>query len=253
LLLKQRQLEDANRALSAEEAERRLVQQQLSELNETLEQRVLDRTEAHKQAEQQIRLLMSEVNHRAKNLLSVVTAIAQQTAAYSPQEFVKKFSSRVQALAVNHDLLVKSQWRSIDASELIGGQLAHFGDLLGQRIRFDGPPIRVSSAAAQSIGMVIHELSTNTVKYGALSGDEGKIEIVWEIDNSGPEPMFSIRWTERGGRPILPPTHRGFGTTVITKMVEMGLDGEAVLDYSSTGLIWGLACPLKNVLEGMPI
>jgi two-component sensor histidine kinase/CheY-like chemotaxis protein len=253
LFLKQRQLEDANRALSAEVAERRLVQQQLSELNETLEQRVLDRTEAHKQAELQIRLLMSEVNHRSKNLLSVVTAIAQQTAAYSPQEFVKKFSSRVQALAVNHDLLVKSQWRSIDASELIGGQLAHFGDLVGKRILFDGPPIRVSVAAAQSIGMVVHELSTNTVKYGALSGDQGRIEIAWEIDSSGAEPVFSIRWTESGGPPILLPTHRGFGTTVITKMVEMGLDGEAVLDYLSTGLIWRLACPLKNVLEGMPL
>ncbi|WP_244549626.1 sensor histidine kinase [Bradyrhizobium erythrophlei] len=173
----QGQLEDANRALTAEVAERRLVQQQLSELNETLEQRVLERTEAHKKAEQQIRLLMSEVNHRSKNLLNVVTAIAQQTAALSPQEFVKKFSSRVQALAVNHDLLVKSQWRNIDASELISGQLAHFGDLVGKRILFDGPPIRVSPAAAQSIGMVVHELSTNTVKYGALSGKEGRIDI----------------------------------------------------------------------------
>jgi two-component sensor histidine kinase/CheY-like chemotaxis protein len=253
LFLKQRQLEDANRALSAEVAERRLVQQQLSELNETLEQRVLDRTEAHKQAEQQIRLLMNEVNHRSKNLLSVVTAIAQQTAAVSPQEFVKKFSSRVQALAVNHDLLVKSQWRSIDASELIGGQLAHFGDLVGKRILFDGPPIRVSSAAAQSIGMVIHELSTNTVKYGALSGEEGRIDIDWEIDSSGAEPVFSICWTERNGPPIDAPIHRGFGTTVVTKMVEMSLDGETVLDYSSTGLIWRFACPLKNVLEGTPI
>ena len=138
LYLKQRQLEITNRALSAEVAERRLVQRQLSELNDTLEQRVLDRTDAHQQAEQQIRLLMSEVNHRSKNLLSVVTAIAQQTAAFNPQEFVKKFSSRVQALAVNHDLLVKSQWRSIDASELIGGQLAHFGDLVGKRILLEG-------------------------------------------------------------------------------------------------------------------
>jgi two-component sensor histidine kinase/CheY-like chemotaxis protein len=253
LFLKRRQLEDANRALSAEVAERRLVQQQLSDLNETLEQRVLDRTEAHKQAEQQIRLLMNEVNHRSKNLLSVVTAIAQQTAASSPQEFMKKFSSRVQALAVNHDLLVKSQWRSIDASELIGGQLAHFGDLVGTRILFDGPPIRVSSTAAQAIGMVVHELSTNTVKYGALSDEEGRIEIAWEIDSKSVEPMFSIRWTERGGPPIVVPTHRGFGTTVVTKMVEMSLDGETVLDYSSRGLMWGLACPLKNVLEGMPI
>jgi two-component sensor histidine kinase/CheY-like chemotaxis protein len=253
LFLKQRQLEDANRALSAEVAERRQVQQKLSELNDTLEQRVLDRTEAHKQAEQQIRLLMNEVNHRSKNLLSVVTAIAQQTAAFNPQEFVKKFSSRVQALAVNHDLLVKSQWRSIDASELIGGQLAHFGDLVGKRILFNGPPIRVSSAAAQSIGMVVHELSTNTVKYGALSGEEGRIDIGWEIDSSGAEPVFSICWTERNGPPIAAPTHRGFGTTVVTKMVEMSLDGETVLDYSSTGLIWRLACPLKNVLEGTPI
>jgi two-component sensor histidine kinase len=253
LFLKHRQLEDANRALSAEVAERRLVQQELSELNDTLEQRVLDRTEAHKQAEQQIRLLMTEVNHRSKNLLSVVTAIAQQTAASSPQEFVKEFSSRVQALAVNHDLLVKSQWRSIDASELIGGQLAHFGDLLGQRIMFDGPSIRVSSAAAQSIGMVVHELSTNAVKYGALSGEEGRIEIAWEIDSNRREPVFSIRWTERNGPPVVAPTHRGFGTTVVTKMVEMSLDGEAFLDYSSTGLIWRLTCPLKNVLERMPI
>jgi two-component sensor histidine kinase/CheY-like chemotaxis protein len=253
LFLKQRQLEDANRALSAEVVERRLVQRQLSELNETLEQRVRDRTEAHKQAEQQIRLLMNEVNHRSKNLLSVVTAIGQQTAASSPREFVKKFSSRLQALAVNHDLLVKSQWRSIDASELIGGQLAHFGDLVGKRILFDGPPIRVSSAAAQSIGMVVHELATNTVKYGALSGEEGRIEIAWEIDSNHAEPIFSVRWTERGGPPIFAPTHRGFGTTVVTKMVEMSLDGETVLDYSSTGLIWRLACPLKNVLERLPV
>src|SRR3978361_102635 len=151
LFLKQRQLEDANRALSTEVTERRLVQQQLSELKDPMEQRVLDRTEAHKQAEEHIRLLMTEVNHRSKNLLSVVMAIAQQTAAFSPQDFVKKFSNRVQALAVNHDLLVKSQWRSIDVFELIRGQLAHFGELMGQRILVAGLPIPASPAAAQSI------------------------------------------------------------------------------------------------------
>jgi two-component sensor histidine kinase len=250
LFLKRRQLEEANRALSAEVMERRQVQQQLSELNETLEQRVLERTEAHRQAEEQIRLLMNEVNHRSKKLLSVVTAIAQQTAASSPLDFVKKFSSRVQALAVSHDLLVKSQWRSIEVSELVGGQLAHFGDLLGKRILFGGPSIRVSAAAAQSIGMVVHELSTNTVKYGSLSGDDGQIDIVWEIDRSSAEPLFSMCWNEHGGQPVAPPIHRGFGTVVVTKMVEMGLDGRTSLDYSSTGLIWKLACPLRSVLEG---
>ena len=253
LFLKQRQLEDANRALSVEVAERRLVQQQLTELNETLEQRVLDRTEAHKQSEQQVRLLMNEVNHRSKNLLSVVTAIAHQTGATSPQDFIKKFSSRVQALAVSHDLLVKNQWRSIDAPDLIGGQLAHFGDLVGKRIHFDGPPIHLSSAAAQSIGMVIHELSTNTVKYGALSNEKGQIEIAWKIDSRGSEHTFSIWWTERGGPEILAPVHRGFGTTVITRMVEMSLDGQTDLDYSSKGLTWRLTCPLKNVRESLPL
>ena len=250
LFLKQRQLEMTNRALTAEVAERRLVQQQLSELNETLEQRVSERTEAHQQAEQKIRLLMNEVNHRSKNLLSVVMAVAQQTAATSPQQFVRTFSSRVQALAVNHDLLVKNQWKSIEASDLFRGQLAHFGDLIGSRIVLKGPSLHLSSTAAQSVGMAIHELSTNTVKYGALSGDDGCIEIEWGVlEPDGASPCFSVSWAERGGPAVVPPAHRGFGTTVITRMIEMGLDGEARLTYGSSGLVWQFACPLANVLE----
>jgi two-component sensor histidine kinase/CheY-like chemotaxis protein len=249
LFLKQRQLEEANRALSAEVAERRMVQQRLSELNDTLEQRVAERTEAHRQAEEHIRLLMAEVNHRSKNILSVVTAIAQQTSASSPVEFVNRFSSRVQALAVNHDLLVKSQWKKIDAAELISGQLGHFGDLLGKRIFISGPTLCFSSAAAQSIGMVIHELSTNTIKYGALSNDEGEIIVLWEIDNTGAEQVFSLQWVERNGPPFIAPTHRGFGTTVLTKMVEMSLDAETVLEYLPAGCTWKLSCLLKNVEE----
>lgn len=249
LFLKQRQLENANRALSDEVAERRLIQQQLSELNDTLEQRVAERTEAHKQAEQQVRMLMTEVNHRSKNILSVVMAVAQQTAASSPQEFVKRFSNRVQALAVNHDLLVKSQWRNIEAADLIAGQLAHFGDLIGKRILMDGPSLRLSSAAAQSVGMVFHELSTNAVKYGALSGDGGRIEIRWGVERRGAQDIFSIGWAEHGGPSMIAPVHRGFGTTVITKMVEMSLDGETRLSYLPSGLTWSLDCPLANVLE----
>ncbi len=246
LFLKQRQLEDANRALSAEVTERRLIQQQLSELNETLEQRVLDRTEAHKRAEQQIRLLMNEVNHRSKNILSVVMAIAQQTSASSPKEFVERFSSRVQALAVNQDLLVKSQWSSIEMSDLVRGQLAHFGELVGKRISLEGPSLRMSPEAAQSVGMALHELSTNAVKHGALSRDMGLIKISWRVEGGQ---RFSIDWTEHGGPAVMAPTHRGFGTTVLTKMVEMGLDGEARIDYGPSGLAWSLDCPLKNIQE----
>jgi two-component sensor histidine kinase/CheY-like chemotaxis protein len=249
LFLKQRQLETTNRALSAEVAERRLIQQQLSELNETLEQRVLDRTEAHKQTEEQIRLLMNEVNHRSKNILSVVMAIAQQTAASNPKDFVKRFSNRVQALAVNHDLLVKSLWRSIEVSDLVLGQLAHFGDLVGTRISANGPSLLLSSAAAQSIGMVMHELSTNAAKHGALSGNKGWIEIGWGVEPGEVGQRFSIYWSEHGGPPVIATTHRGFGTTVITRMVEMSLDGYAQLEYRPSGLTWRLTCPLKKVQE----
>lgn len=249
LHIKQRQLENANRSLLTEVAERRLIQEQLRELNNTLEQRVLERTEAHRQAEEHNRLLMNEVNHRSKNILSVVMAVAQQTVASSPKEFVQRFSSRVQALAVNHDLLVRNQWKSIEASDLFNGQLAHFGDLIGKRIILNGTSMRLSAAAAQSIGMVVHELSTNAVKYGALSSDEGNIKVAWQIEPAEGGQRLIISWAENGGPQVVAPSYRGFGTTVVTKMAEMSLDAKTHLDYAPTGLTWRMSCPARNALE----
>jgi two-component sensor histidine kinase len=249
LHLKQRQLENANRALSLEVAERRLVQAQLSDLNDTLEQRVAERTEAIMQAERLNRLLMNEVNHRSKNLLSVVLAVAQQTAYSSGPDFVRNFSNRVQALAVNQDLLIENQWRSIGVLELVRGQLAHFGDLVQSRIAVEGPSLQLSPSAAQSIGMAVHELSTNAVKYGALSTGHGAIEITWAVDYENADQGFHIRWEERGGPEVRAPAHRGFGTTVVTRMMEMGLGGRTTLEYASGGLIWAYVSPLKKILE----
>lgn len=249
LHLKQRQLESANRTLLAEIAERRLAQKQLYELNNTLEQRVLERTEAHKQAEEQVRLLMNEVNHRSKNILTVVMAVAQQTVSSSPEEFLLRFSNRIQALAVNHDLLVQNQWKSVDASDLVRGQLAHFAELVGQRISIDGPAVRLAALAAQSVGMVVHELSTNAIKHGALSVKDGSVQIVWQIDDDGTSQNFSMSWIEKDGPPVTRPTNRGFGTTVVKRMTEMSLNGNVELSYAPTGLIWRLSCPVKNILE----
>ncbi len=250
LHLKQRQLESANRAFQAEVKERREIQRQLSELNDTLEQRVMERTEAYRQAEQQIRMLMNEVNHRSKNILSVVMAIAQQTLAASPKEFVQRFSDRVHALAVNHDLLVKSLWKSIEISDLVRGQLAHFGDLVGRRILYEGNSALLTATAAQCVGMVLHELSTNAVKHGALSSEKGHVKIAWQIEfdeRSGSR--FTISWVESNGPTLVSPTHRGFGTTVITKMAEMSLDGDTYLTYEPSGLVWRLTCPAEKALE----
>jgi PAS domain S-box-containing protein len=202
-----------------------------------------------KRAEEHIRLLLSEVNHRSKNMLSVVSAIAQQTTAPSPKEFVQRFSDRIQALAASHDLLAKSQWQSIAVSELVRIQLAHFKDLMGRRILLDGPTLHLSVAGAQCIGMVVHELATNAAKHGALSNQDGHVEIAWQVNNGAAGERFMMSWIERGGPPVPRPTHRGFGSTVVKSMAELSLDGEIQLDFAASGLIWRLACPVTKILD----
>jgi PAS domain S-box-containing protein len=208
---------------------------------------VVDITE-RRRSEEHIRLLLSEVNHRSKNMLSVVSAIARQTKAPNQEEFVKRFSDRVQALAAGHDLLAKSEWRSIAVSGLLGAQLAHFGELIGRRILFDGPPLELSVSGAQCIGMVIHELATNAAKYGALSNQDGYVQIAWQVGKSAEGDRFAIRWIERGGPPVVAPSHRGFGSTIIKSVAEESLEGQVQLDFIPSGLLWRLICPARRIL-----
>jgi PAS domain S-box-containing protein len=209
---------------------------------------VFDITE-RKRAEEHVRLLLNEVNHRSKNMLSVVLAIAQQTTAPNPQEFVQRFSNRVQALAASHDLLVKNQWQSIGVADLVRAQLAHFADLIGRRILLDGSPLHLSVAGAQSIGMVMHELATNAAKHGALSNQDGRVEIAWQVKKGAAGEQFMMSWIERDGPPVAAPAHRGFGSTVVKSMAELSLDGEIQFDFPPTGLIWRLACPATKIID----
>jgi hypothetical protein len=122
-----------------------------------------------KRHEEHIRLLLREVNHRSKNMLSLVQAVARQTLAARPECFIDRFVERIQALAANQDLLVKNSWKGVDLEELAKSQLAHFKDLIGTRIALKGPSLLISASAAQTIGMALHELATNAGKYGAQS------------------------------------------------------------------------------------
>jgi two-component sensor histidine kinase len=178
-------------------------------------------------------------------MLSVVDAIAHQTATRAPEDFVERFSERIQALAANQDLVVRNEWNGVEIADLVRSQLAHFADLIGSRIQTQGPTLRLKAASSQAIGLALHELATNAGKYGALSTGAGCVDIGWGTDGD----IFTMTWTEREGPSVSPPKQRGFGTTVMKAMTERSLDGGVDLDYPSTGLTWRLTCSAVNGLE----
>ncbi|MBL8769850.1 MAG: PAS domain S-box protein [Phenylobacterium sp.] len=199
--------------------------------------------------EEKIQYLMRELNHRAKNMLTLVDAVAKQTAAAGPVDFLSRFSDRIQALAASQDLLVQTEWNGASLSALIRSQLLHFSDLVGQRILLDGPDIDLPPAAAQSLGMALHELATNAAKYGALSNDVGRVAISWRLAQVDGQPWFSMAWIESGGPPVRPPGRRGFGARVAGVMIERALAGKVSLDFAPTGVTWTLGCPAALVSE----
>jgi PAS domain S-box-containing protein len=205
---------------------------------------VQDITE-RKEREEKENLLMREINHRAKNMLSVVDAIAHQTATRNPDDFVERFSERIQALSANQELLVRNEWRGVDIEDLVRAQLSHFADLIGSRIDVHGPKLRFTAASAQAIGLALHELATNAGKYGALSTEKGRVNVFWAIDGD----TLAMNWTERDGPPVSAPERRGFGTIVMKKMAERSVNGGVDIDYAPAGLTWRLTCPAASALE----
>jgi PAS domain S-box-containing protein len=190
-------------------------------------------------------LIMREMNHRAKNMLSVVDAIAHRTAASNPEDFVERFSKRIQALSANQDELVRNEWKGVEIEALARAQLSHLADLIGSRIAVHGPKLRLNATAAQAIGLALHELATNAGKYGALSTDTGRVDICWGADRD----TLDMSWTERDGPPVSAPKRRGFGTTVMEAMAERSVDGTVDLDYAPSGVTWRLTCPAASALE----
>jgi two-component sensor histidine kinase len=178
-------------------------------------------------------------------MLSVVDAIAHQTATRNQENFIDRFSERIQALSANQDLLVRNEWNGVEIEDLVRAQLAHFADLIGSRIAVHGPKLRLRAASAQAIGLALHELATNAGKYGALSTEKGRVDLFWAIDGD----TFAMSWTERDGPPVSAPKQRGFGTIVIEAMTERSLEGKVDLDYAASGVTWRLTCPAVNALR----
>jgi PAS domain S-box-containing protein len=202
-----------------------------------------------KRNEEHIHFIMNELSHRSKNLLMVVLAIANQTVqrATSFGAFQKQFESRLMAIARCHDLLVERGWAGASIEALIIAQLEPFTDTAA-RIDAAGPPIMLHPEAAQNIGLALHELAINALKYGALSSPEGRIVIRWDVDRERTK-KFRLSWEERGGPPVDPPAYEGFGHKLLSRIAKDSPDTESGLVFGPEGLSWRLECSEQLLLR----
>ena len=198
-------------------------------------------------AERQIELLLMEVNHRSRNLLTVVQSLAERTAEHSA-DFLPRLRERIAGLAANQDVLVKRNWRQVPLSELVEAQLAFLEERLAQ-VERDGPEIVIQPGAAESISMALHEMATNAEKYGALSVAEGRVEIHWRLEPGEGEPRFVLTWQESGGPRVSQPTRPGFGSRVIRDVPARKLRAEVTCRFDPEGFSFALSCPVSHVLE----
>ena len=202
-----------------------------------------------KEREQHLNFVLRELSHRAKNLLTVIQAIARQTArqAVDPQDFERRFGERIQALAQSHDILVEREWRGATLQELVTTQLSPFAEAK-TRVVTDGPNVMLTPRAAEKIGIALHELATNAMKHGALSVPAGSVNVSWVLEiKEGKPDRLRFEWRERGGPEVTRPTRAGFGTLVVTRLVPTSLEATANLDYFPQGLAWTLSMPMTDV------
>ena len=192
--------------------------------------------------EDQVRLLMREVNHRSKNMLAVVRAIARQTQRSGGPNWAERFAERLDGLAAAHDLLVRGQWTTVQLEELVRSQLRPFADLAGGRVSISGAPLAVGAQAAQAIAMALHELSTNAYKYGALSVPGGTVSIAWSDFPGSDGGGIELVWRETGGPTVVAPDQRGFGTTVLDTMTRRALSGDVAFEFAPDGVSWRVHC-----------
>jgi two-component sensor histidine kinase len=196
---------------------------------------IADRVEAEIariRAETQQRMLNHELSHRMKNTMALVQAIASQTLRNIPeQEPVKAFSDRLMALSLAHDVLLQQNWSSARVGNVVETTVCAFADIA--RFDISGQKVALGSRATQSLSLVLHELTTNALKYGALSNDVGRVELSWRVDDQEAGPTFHLDWREVGGPTVMAPTRRGFGT----RLLKMGLGGTggAQFAYHASG------------------
>ena len=191
-------------------------------------------------------LLIEELNHRVKNTLAILQAIAVQTFQSASKAEREKFEGRLGALAEAHNLLSKEKWRGSDLQDVIGRVLQPYMLNNPERVRMSGPPVPLSPRLAVVLSMIVHEMATNAAKYGALSNDTGSVRLDWEILEETDQPKLRLIWAEAGGPHVAAPVKRGFGSRLIERSARDQLGGEATVDFLPRGVVYTITCSLED-------
>ncbi len=202
---------------------------------------------ATKTAEQKQKLLLREINHRVKNTLATVQAMATQTLRYTtePRDFLDAFNGRLQSLGLAHGLLSDMEWGGIDLKEIVRRQVMPFTQSSAPRIHTSGPAVSLTPDQALATGLILHELGSNALKHGALSVPFGRVDIDWRVENGRSAPLLRLVWQESGGPPVEEPTRVGFGSILIRRSLGKILNSEVDHQFLPNGVRAEISIPLE--------
>lgn len=202
-----------------------------------------------KEAERRQGALMSELDHRVKNVLAAVQAMVKLSsgAASADDHFATVLLGRIQALARAHDLLARNRWLGAELGELVRGALSPFAAPGDPRVAIGGEPLVIGARVVGSIAIICHELAVNAARHGALSSPGGRVEVHWRTGGDAGAARLELIWAETGDRPVSPPERRGFGTLLIERAAAYELGGESRLDFRPDGLRYRLDVPLAEI------
>ncbi len=202
--------------------------------------------EAQKRLDQERELLTGEMQHRIKNILSNVQAIASQSFnGQVDQAVLDTYNERLIAMGNAQAVLAGENWTQAEIGKIVRESTGLFGE--PERFQINGPALVLNAKAAMALSMALHELCTNAVKYGALNDPDGQVKIVWHVSDE-PNAEFTLSWREQDGPPVLPPTRSGFGTMMVQKVFAMEVNGTTDLRYETDGVTWTVTAPLDGVL-----
>ncbi len=192
-------------------------------------------------AEEQQKMLISELNHRVKNMLAMVISLTRNTqkTTEAPGEFSEKLLSRLHGMARAYSLLSQSDWTKVSIAELVQIEAEAFG---GERIKRQGPDVRLSPSQSMALSMIVHEMGTNAVKYGALSNDAGQVQVSWQVE----EGCLRFHWREEGGPEVRTLEKKGFGLTLIEGQLRSQRGGEINVSFPPEGVSLEASLPLGD-------